>query len=147
VKNSVEETTKLKLDFNKILKIAKNNVAVIPVAVQDASTREVILIAYTNKKAFKKAMSSRMLVLWSTSRNQLWEKGKTSGSTFEIVEARVNCEQNALVYIVRPYPSVQSRAKKNTYGICHTVNKKGKYRNCFYRKINFNTLDLINLDP
>lgn len=144
---SIEETTKLKLDFNKILKIAKNGVPVIPVAVQDASTGEVILIAYTNRQAFKKAITSQTLVLWSTSRNELWEKGKTSGSVFEILEAKVNCEQNAIVYIVRPLQSSKKGCRKQPYGICHTVNKKGKYRNCFYRKINFDTLNLINLDP
>lgn len=144
---SIEETTRLKLDFNKILKIAKDGVPVIPVAIQDASTGEVILIAYTNRKAFKKSITSKTLVLWSTSRNELWEKGKTSGSVFEIVEARVNCEQNAIVYMVRPLPSTKKSTKKRPYGICHTVNKKGKYRNCFYRKINFDTLNLINLDP
>jgi phosphoribosyl-AMP cyclohydrolase len=78
-----------------------------------------------------------MLVLWSSSRQELWIKGLTSGETFELIEARVNCEQNSLLFIVRP----------NRGGICHTKNAGGKPRDCYYRKIDLNTLKLENLDP
>ncbi|MDD5520363.1 MAG: phosphoribosyl-AMP cyclohydrolase [Kiritimatiellae bacterium] len=135
--NRIEEGNMLKLDFGKIGKVADNSRDVIPVAIQNIDTGDVILIAYTNKKAFKKALKTRSLVLWSTSRKKLWEKGKTSGETFDLVEAYVNCEQNSLLYKVRPRRG----------GICHTKNRKGKARNCYYRKINFDTLKLINLDP
>ncbi|MFO7936437.1 MAG: phosphoribosyl-AMP cyclohydrolase [Kiritimatiellia bacterium] len=133
----LEEGTRLMLDFEKISKIAENCKDVIPVAVQHADTGEVILVAYTNEFAMKKAFEERMLVLWSTSRKVLWEKGKTSGETFELLEARVNCEQNSLVYIVRP--------KRGN--ICHTKNQKGEPRNCYYRRINMDTFELENIDP
>jgi len=133
---SLEETLELKPDFGKIARIAGKCNDVIPVAIQNADTGEVILVAYTNEKAFKKSLKERTLVLWSTSRNELWEKGKTSGETFELVEARVNCEQNSLLYRVRPRRG----------GICHTKNAKGEPRNCFYRKIDFETLKLHNTD-
>jgi phosphoribosyl-AMP cyclohydrolase len=135
--NKLEEGKTLKLDFGKIGKVADNSRNVVPVAIQNINTGDVILIAYTNKKAFKKAIRTRNLVLWSTSRNKLWEKGKTSGETFDLVEAYVNCEQNSLLYKVRP-----SRG-----GICHTKNNKGKPRNCYYRRINLKTQKLENLDP
>lgn len=135
--NKLEEGDELMLDFGKLEKAVSQSKGIIPVAVQNADTREVILVAYTNELAFKKSMQSRTLVLWSTSRNELWEKGKTSGETFEIVEARVNCEQNSLLYVVRPRRG----------NICHTKNREGKPRNCFYRRINFSTLKLENLDP
>lgn len=135
--NKLEEGDELMLDFGKLEKAVSQSKGIIPVAVQHADTREVILVAYTNELAFKKSMESRTLVLWSTSRNELWEKGKTSGETFEIVEARVNCEQNSLLYVVRPRRG----------NICHTKNREGKPRNCFYRRINFSTLKLENLDP
>ena len=133
----LEEGTRLMLDFEKIAKIAENCKDVIPVAVQHADTREVILVAYTNEFAMKKAFEERMLVLWSTSRKVLWEKGKTSGETFDLLEARVNCEQNSLLYIVRP--------KRGA--ICHTNNQKGEPRNCYYRRINLDTCELENMDP
>jgi phosphoribosyl-AMP cyclohydrolase len=82
-------------------------------------------------------MQTRSLVLWSTSRRELWEKGKSSGETFDVVEARVNCEQNSLLYIVRPRRG----------NICHTKNAAGQPRNCYYRRIDFDTLALENLDP
>jgi phosphoribosyl-AMP cyclohydrolase len=136
-KNSVEETSALKLDFDKLAKSAGLCRGILPVAVQNIDTGEVILLAYTNQKAFNLAVRKRRLILWSTSRNELWEKGKTSGQKFELVEAYVNCEQNALLYRVRPRRG----------GICHTGNKAGKPRNCFYRRINLATLALENIDP
>jgi phosphoribosyl-AMP cyclohydrolase len=135
--NSLEEGNTLKLDFSKIAKVAKYTPSVVPVAVQNIDTNEVILVAYTNETAFRKSIETRSLILWSTSRNELWEKGKTSGATFELVEAYVNCEQNSLLY------KVGSKAS----GICHTKNEQGEPRNCFYRKINLDTLELENLNP
>jgi phosphoribosyl-AMP cyclohydrolase len=133
----LEEGSHLRLDFRKPAKIARGQTAVLPVVVQNVITGEVILLAYTNRKALALALSKRRLILWSTSRNELWEKGKTSGETFELVEAFVNCEQNSLLYRVRPRRG----------GICHTRNKAGKPRNCFYRKINFHTRKLKNVNP
>ena len=100
--NETEEGNELKLDFSKLTRIAGKGQGVIPVAVQNVDSGDVILVAYTNETAFRKAVETRSLVLWSTSRNELWEKGKTSGQTFELVEAFVNCEQNSLLYRVRP---------------------------------------------
>lgn len=133
----IEEGTELKIDFGKIGKVAGNCPDVVPVAVQNSDTEEVILVAYTNEAAFRKSIETRSLVLWSTSRNELWEKGKTSGETFELVDAYVNCEQNSLVYKVKPRRG----------GICHTNNNGGEPRNCFYRRIKTDTMELENIDP
>ena len=133
----LEEGTALALDFRKLAKASATCPDIIPVAVQDADTREVILVAYTNELALKKAVAERTAIFWSTSRNELWEKGKTSGETFDLLEARVNCEQNSLLYIVRPRRG----------GICHTKNQKGEPRNCYYRRIDLDTRALTNLDP
>jgi phosphoribosyl-AMP cyclohydrolase len=135
--NPLEEGSELRLDFGKIAKVAETCSGVIPVALQNADTGEVILVAYTNEQALLQSLKTRTVVLWSTSRNALWEKGKTSGETFLLVEARVNCEQNSLLYRVRP----------NRGGICHTKNTRGLPRNCYYRRINPDTLALENVDP
>jgi phosphoribosyl-AMP cyclohydrolase len=135
--NALEEGTTLQLDFAKIAKIAAKCPDVIPVAVQNADTREIILIAYTNATALTKTIDTRTAIFWSTSRNELWEKGKTSGETFEVIEILVNCEQNSLVYTVRPRRG----------GICHTKNKTGTPRNCYYRRINLVSQTLENIDP
>jgi phosphoribosyl-AMP cyclohydrolase len=134
---ALEEGAELQLDYNKLEKAVGGSPGIIPVAVQHADTQELILVAYTNQLAFEKSVAERMLVLWSTSRNELWEKGKTSGETFELLEVRVNCEQNSLLYIVRPRRG----------NICHTKNEAGEPRNCYYRKLNFETGELVNTDP
>lgn len=145
----IEESSELTLDFTKLEKVGRQvadtraagtapcDPGVIPVAVQNADTKEVILVAYTNEYAMKESFAKRKLILWSTSRNKLWFKGETSGETFDLLEAYVNCEQNSLLYIVRPCRG----------GICHTKNRAGAPRNCYYRKIDFETLKLSFVDP
>jgi phosphoribosyl-AMP cyclohydrolase len=133
----LEEGTKLQLDFNKLQKAVAACPDILPVAVQNVDTGDVILVAYANELALRTALDTKTAVFWSTSRNELWEKGKTSGETFELVEVRVNCEQNSLLYRVRPRRG----------GICHTKNKSGEPRNCYYRRLDPQTGALINLDP
>jgi phosphoribosyl-AMP cyclohydrolase len=131
--NELEEGTALALDWHKL----DQTTGVIPVAVQHADSKELILVAYINQLAFEESLKRQMLVLWSTSRNELWIKGATSGETFALVEARVNCEQNSLLFMVRP----------NRGGICHTKNQAGEPRDCYYRRINFESQALENLNP
>ena len=121
---SIEETTQLRLDFDKLNRVQGQNV--LPVAVQDAATGEVLLIAYTNREALDETLRTGALVLWSTSRRNLWHKGESSGNSFALKEIRVNCEQNSLVYLVEPRGG----------GICHTKNARGESRNCYYRRLN-----------
>jgi phosphoribosyl-AMP cyclohydrolase len=127
----IEETDELKLDFKKIASMQGQEV--IPVAIQNYETDEVILVAYTNEQAFLESIRLKRLVLWSTSRNELWQKGKTSGNEFELMEIYVNCEQNSLVYKVKPLNG----------NICHT-SYNGVANNCFYRKLDMETMKLIN---
>lgn len=131
----IEEGTTLRLDFGKLAAAAGSHV--IPCAVQDATTGEVILVAYVNEVALHRSIETRSAVFWSTSRDELWEKGATSGETFELVEVRVNCDQNSLVY----------RVRSRRGGICHTKNRQGEPRNCFYRRLDLDTGALDNLDP
>jgi phosphoribosyl-AMP cyclohydrolase len=134
--NRLEEGSDLTLDYTKLARLS-GTTDVIPCAVQNVDTSEVILVAYVNEAALKTALATRSAVFWSTSRNELWEKGKTSGETFDLIEVRVNCEQNALVYLVRPRRG----------GICHTKNAAGEPRNCFYRRLEFDSGTLTSLDP
>ena len=134
--SELEEGTALTLDWSKLEQVAAVG-GVVPCAVQDADTGEVILVAYVNQQALQVAIETRSAVFWSTSRNELWEKGKTSGETFDLLEVRLNCEQNSLLYRVRPRRG----------GICHTKNAAGVARNCYYRRLDFGTGALENLDP
>jgi phosphoribosyl-AMP cyclohydrolase len=122
----IEEGTLLDLDFKKLGKIAQGGVDVLPVVIQDEATREVLLIAYVNEEALQLTIAEQRCVLYSTSRHSIWRKGETSGDVLPLVEIRVNCEQNSLLFLV----------KKTGEGACHTRGKDGKTRgNCYYRKI------------
>ncbi len=134
--SALEEGTALTLDWHKLELVAQVG-GVVPCAVQDVDTGEVILVAYVNEQALQVAVETRTAVFWSTSRNELWEKGKTSGETYDLLDVRVNCEQNSLLYRVRPRRG----------GICHTKNAAGEPRNCYYRSLDFDTGVLVNLNP
>lgn len=130
----IEETNELMLDWNKLSDMSREN-HVIPVAVQNMDTKEVILIAYINKQALEESIRLKKVVLWSTSRNKLWFKGQESGNTFTLHRIFVNCEQNSLVFMATP-------DKEN---ICHT-SYKGIPNNCYYRELDMDTMKLINLN-
>jgi phosphoribosyl-AMP cyclohydrolase len=122
----LEEGTELLLDFDKLRRIARSRESVLPVAVQEADTQRVIMIAYANAEALRYSIERGVAAFWSTSRDELWIKGATSGDTLEIVEIRVNCEQNSLLYLVRPLGR----------GACHTRDADGVTRqSCYYRRI------------
>jgi phosphoribosyl-AMP cyclohydrolase len=125
-KKLVEEGTTLNLDFDKLQQVAATKARVVPVVLQHAETGEVLFVAYANGQALRETLTTQRAVLWSTSRNELWRKGETSGDVLDLVEVRVNCEQNSLLYRVRP-----RRA-----GVCHTTDSTGKTRQaCYYRRL------------
>ena len=130
----IEETSELMLDWNKISDMSKEN-KVIPVAVQNILTKEVILVAYVNEEALKESIRLKKAVFWSTSRNKLWFKGAESGNTFTLNHIFVNCEQNSLVFQVTP----------DKGNICHT-SYNGVANNCYYRELDMETMKLINLN-
>ena len=128
----IEEGQKPLLDFQKLQKVANQNV--LPVVAQDIQTGKVLIVGYVNEEALHYSLTHRVATFWSTSRNELWVKGKTSGDYLDLVEVRVNCEQNALLYLVN------LRGK----GSCHTRLADGKPRlSCFYRKLDHDKLTFV----
>jgi phosphoribosyl-AMP cyclohydrolase len=124
--NQLEEGMQADLDFGKLAKVAATGTPVIPVVLQDADTLDVLFVGYANADAVEASLAERIAVLWSTSRNELWRKGATSGDVLELVEIRVNCEQNSLLYLVR----------RTTGGACHTLLPSGAARpSCYYRTL------------
>lgn len=119
----LEEATELLLQFKK-----RNGL--LPVTVQESSTGEILMTASVNVEALKHSINHRRAAFWSTSRNELWVKGETSGSTMHLDEILVDCDQDALVY----------RVTLESGGACHTKDEEGKFRKtCFYRKLNFDS--------
>jgi phosphoribosyl-AMP cyclohydrolase len=122
----IEEGNELLLDFDKILKISKDGEPVLPVVVQHAQTLEVLILAYVNRTALERSMEIGQAVFYSTSRNELWHKGATSGDYLKLQEIRVNCEQNSLLFLVIPEKG----------GVCHTKDSSGNARrSCYYRSL------------
>lgn len=122
----LEEGTVPQLDFEKLHAIGQRDQHVIPVVLQNADDGEVLFVGYANALALRETLATRRAVLWSTSRNELWRKGETSGDVLDLVEVRVNCEQNSLLYRVRPRAG----------GVCHTRDASGQSRRgCYYRRL------------
>lgn len=124
--NALEEGTKVQFDFDKLTKVGQKDLQVVPVVLQDADSLTVLFVGYANEFAVRETLKSGQAVLWSTSRNELWRKGASSGDVLELVDIRVNCEQNSLLYRVRPQGE----------GACHTKDSDGRARNnCYYRRL------------
>jgi len=130
----LEEGKQLQLDFTKLAKAAACGQDILPVVAQDADSKEVLILGYANALALAEAQKRGVAVFWSTSRNELWIKGLTSGDVLKLVEIRVNCEQNSLLYLVRPQGK----------GACHTKDQQGNTRSgCYYRKIQGEGLEFV----
>jgi phosphoribosyl-AMP cyclohydrolase / phosphoribosyl-ATP pyrophosphohydrolase len=74
----------------------------VPVIAQDATTSAVLTLAYANREAVEKTLASGEAHYYSRSRDELWRKGATSGNTQKVVEVRLDCDGDALLYRVEP---------------------------------------------
>jgi len=93
----------------------------IPTVSQDATSGEVLMVAFMNANALDNTLETGQAWFWSRSRKALWHKGATSGNFLTVRSIAVNCEENSLVLKVDPIgPS------------CHTGN-----RSCFYREVDW----------
>jgi len=75
---------------------------IVPVIVQDSSTKEILTLAYTNKESLERTLTTGNSWFWSRSRKKLWMKGEESGNTQKIKEILVDCDSDALIYVVEP---------------------------------------------
>ncbi|MEL6682564.1 MAG: phosphoribosyl-AMP cyclohydrolase [Pseudomonadota bacterium] len=96
-----------------------NDAGLIPAIAQDATSGEVLMMAWMNAEAVAKTLETGQVTYWSRSRQEFWVKGATSGNTQALVEFRVDCDRDCLLLSV------------NQIGpACHT----GR-RSCFYTAI------------
>jgi phosphoribosyl-AMP cyclohydrolase len=109
----------------------------VPAVVQDAESGVVLMLGWVNAEAWARTFATGNATFWSTSRNELWEKGATSGDWLKIVEVLVDCDDDTVLYRVEPQGA----------GACHTKNAAGHTRSsCFYRRVGPGG-QLTNLDP
>lgn len=131
----LEESSDLCLAFGKVQAAGRSPRPLLPVVLQHADTSEVLFVGYADEQALQESVATGKAVLWSTSREELWRKGETSGDWLDLVEVRVNCEQNSLLYLVRP----------RTGGVCHTKDSRGVARpSCYYRRLDGGVLQFIH---
>jgi phosphoribosyl-AMP cyclohydrolase len=74
----------------------------LPAIVQDATTRQVLMVAYVNAETLAKTLETGETVFWSRSRRELWHKGATSGNVQRVREIRVDCDADTLLMLVDP---------------------------------------------
>jgi phosphoribosyl-AMP cyclohydrolase len=105
------------MDFSKLD-------GLIPAVIQDAATAEVLMVGFMNETALAETRRTGSATFFSRSRNTLWMKGETSGNRLEVVEIRVDCDEDTVLVKVK---------RLGDGNVCHTGE-----RSCFYR-----TLDTI----
>ncbi|WP_457615303.1 phosphoribosyl-AMP cyclohydrolase [Methanopyrus sp.] len=86
---------------------------------QDAENGDVLMTAFANEEAVYRTLTTGYAHYWSTSRREVWKKGEESGHVQRVVEVRVDCDKDAVLYLV-----------EQEGGACHTG-----YRSCFYRRV------------
>ena len=74
----------------------------VPAVVQDAATGAVLMLAYMNDVAWQRTLQTRQAWFWSRSRGELWEKGATSGNRMNVVEVRLDCDDDSVLLRVEP---------------------------------------------
>jgi phosphoribosyl-ATP pyrophosphohydrolase/phosphoribosyl-AMP cyclohydrolase len=82
--------------------LAYDDRGLIPVVVQDRRTGEVLMLAYANAEAVERTRTTGFAHFWSRTRNALWMKGETSGNRMRVVRILVDCDADALLYVVEP---------------------------------------------
>lgn len=103
----------------------------IPAIVQDAKDRKVLMMAYMNKEALEKTLSTGFTHFYSRSRKKIWKKGETSGHTQRVVRLSVDCDADTILIEV----------EQNGPGACHTG-----HRSCFFRDINGEEMEKLVFD-
>lgn len=74
----------------------------VPAIIQDAATRNVLMLGYMNKEAYEKTMETRLVTFYSRSRKCLWTKGETSGNYLHLISVKVDCDNDTLLVRANP---------------------------------------------
>ena len=90
----------------------------VPAIVQEAGTNEVLMVAWMNRDALERTLSTGRTWFWSRSRGEYWCKGETSGDRQYVREAKYDCDMDVLLFVV----------EQEGRGACHTGE-----RSCFFR--------------
>ncbi|MBM3115911.1 phosphoribosyl-AMP cyclohydrolase [Jeongeupia naejangsanensis] len=107
----------------------------VPVIAQDAHTGRVLMFAYANREAVEKTAEHGTAHYWTRSRQKLWHKGEESGHFQHVLEIRLDCDGDVLIYVIEQDGGIA----------CHTGRES-----CFYRVLSdgeWETVDPVLKDP
>ena len=85
----------MKIDFEKCG-------GLVPAIIQDAQTKNVLMLGYMNQEALDKTLETKKVTFWSRSRNCLWTKGETSGNFLHMVDIKIDCDNDTLLVKANP---------------------------------------------
>ena len=115
----------MNIDFNK------NSDGLVPAIIQDATTKNVLMLGYMNAAAFKKTKETKRVTFYSRTKKRLWTKGEESGNTLQLVNMQLDCDSDSLLISVHPNGPTCHKgtdtcwSEKNTsnYGFFSTLEK------------------------
>lgn len=117
------------LKINEVIdQLAFNEQGLIPVIIQDAASKDVLMFAWMNRDALELTLSTHRMTYWSRSRKQLWIKGETSGHTQTLVSMTFDCDGDAVLCLVDQSGTA-----------CHTGRPS-----CFYLKVDGERQQVLN---
>ena len=85
----------MKIDFEKMD-------GLVPAIIQDATTKNVLMLGFMNEEAYEKTLATKHVTFWSRTRNTLWTKGETSGHFLNLVDMKIDCDNDTLLVRVNP---------------------------------------------
>ncbi|MDA8730970.1 bifunctional phosphoribosyl-AMP cyclohydrolase/phosphoribosyl-ATP diphosphatase HisIE [Flavobacteriaceae bacterium] len=86
----------MKIDFNK------NAEGLVPAIIQDATSKNVLMLGYMNLEAFEKTQNTKKVTFFSRTKNRLWTKGEESGNFLNLVDLKLDCDNDTLLIFVNP---------------------------------------------
>ena len=86
----------MNIDFNK------NSDGLVPAIIQDATSKNVLMLGYMNQEAFEKTQETKKVTFFSRTKNRLWTKGEESGNYLELVNLKLDCDNDTLLILVNP---------------------------------------------
>ena len=114
----------MKIDFEKCG-------GLVPAIIQDANTKNVLMLGYMNQEAFDKTLATKKVTFWSRSRNCLWTKGETSGNFLNLVDMKIDCDnETALPATKVPTPAGAKRTPCSKVRPCRATTRCCSSQSC-----------------
>lgn len=118
------------------IKWDKDPQGLVPAVVQDADTKDVLMLGFMNREALEKTLQGGRVTFWQRSRQKLWTKGETSGHTLNFQSLRINCNQDSLLILAHPIGAT-----------CHTGHPTCYYRETETEDSEWQTISETQFDP